>query len=176
MAASTARCRRTQRRVRYSTLGGRGRFRTILLMAMQNLIANDLRNASRQKRAGRAIHEQIATTQTPETLFEQKWAHAVLAAAITELEREHRAKGRADRFAVMRPLLSIRHDGDTAALAVQLNVTPVNFRKLLHGFRQRFGEIVRKEVARMVSDPSEVDDELAYLIRMLGEASMSNDE
>jgi len=48
--------------------------------------------------------------------------------------------------------------------------------KLLHGFRHRFGEIVREEVARLVSDPSEVDDELAYLIRMLGEASMSNDE
>ena len=152
----------------------RGRFRTFLLNAMQNFIANDKRDAARQKRGGGAEHdtidihtESITTAQTPETIFEQKWAQAVIAAAITELENEHRAKGRADRFAVMRPLLSVRHDGDTAALAAQLNVTPVNFRKLLHGFRQRFGELVREEVARLVSDPSEIDDELRHLMAAL---------
>jgi hypothetical protein len=37
----------------------------------------------------------------------------------------------------------------------------VNFRKLLQSFRQRFGELVRQEISRLVSDPSEVDDELA---------------
>lgn len=152
----------------------RGRFRTFLLNAIQNFIANDRRDATRLKRGGGASHEaienhtnEIATSQTPETLFEQKWAQAVIAAAIAELETEHQAKGRADRFAVMRPLLSIRHDGDTAALAAQLNVTLVNFRKLLQGFRQRFGELVRQEISRLVSDPSEIDDELAHLMRAL---------
>lgn len=152
----------------------RGRFRTFLLNAMQNFIANDKRDAARQKRGGGAEHDTIdihtdnlATTQTPETLFEQKWAQAVIAAAITELENEHRAKGRTDRFEVLRPLLSVRHDGNTADLAAQLNVTTMNFRKLLHGFRQRFGELVREEVARLVSDPSEIDDELEHLMRAL---------
>lgn len=153
----------------------RGRFRTFLLMTMQNFIANELRNAARLKRGGGAGHEaiedhsdQIVTTETPETLFEQKWAQAVIATAITQLEEEHHAKGRAERFAVMRPLLAVRHDGDTAALAAELSVTPMNFRKLLHGFRQRFGELVREEVARLVSDPSEVDDEITHLMRALG--------
>lgn len=153
----------------------RGRFRTFLLNAMQNFIANDKRDAARQKRGGGAEHDtidihtdSITTAQTPETLFEQKWAQAVIAAAITGLENEHRAKGRADRFAVMRPLLSVRHDGDTEALATQLNVTTMNFRKLLHGFRQRFGELVREEVTRLVSTPSEIDDEIAHLMRVLG--------
>ena len=153
----------------------RGHFRSFLLATMQNFIANDHRHDSRLKRGGGIQHEAIEdhsdaiiTAETPETLFDRKWAQSVVAAAIAELEAEHRSKGRADRFAVMRPLLSIRHDGDTAAMAAQLNVTPVNFRKLLHGFRQRFGELVREEVARLVSDPSEVDDELSYLMRALG--------
>ena len=152
----------------------RGRFRTFLLQAMQNFILNDLRDAARQKRGGGAAHENVedhanalATPQTPETLFEQKWAQAVVTAAVTELENEHRSKGRADRFEVMRPLLSIRHDGDTAALAESLNLSVANFRKLLHGFRQRFGDLVREEVRRLVSDPAEVDDELAHLMRAL---------
>ena len=42
-----------------------------------------------------------------------------------------------------------------------------NFRKLLHGFRQRFGELVREEITRLVSDPSEVDHELAHLMKVL---------
>lgn len=152
----------------------RGRFRTFLLNAMQNFIANDKRDAARQKRGGGAEHdtidihtESITTAQTPETIFEQKWAQAVIAAAISELENEHRAKGRADRFDVMRPLLSVRHDGDTAALAESLNVSVANFRKLLQGFRQRFGDLVREEIRRLVRDPAEVDDELAYLMRAL---------
>ena len=153
----------------------RGRFRTFLLCAMQNFIQNHRRDAARHKRGGDSEHEnlddhteQITTPHTPETLFEQKWAQSVIAAAITELEREHRAKGRADRFEIMRPLLAVRHNGETAALADKLSVTPMNFRKLLHGFRQRFGELVRQEITRLVSDPSEVDDELLYLMRVLG--------
>lgn len=152
----------------------RGRFRTFLLCAMQNMIANDQRDAARLKRGGGAAHESLddhpdasATTQTPESLFEQKWAQSVIAAAITELENEHKAKGRGDRFTVMRPLLSVRHDGETEALANSLNVSVANFRKLLQGFRQRFGDLVREEIRRLVSDPSEVDDELAYLMRAL---------
>ncbi len=153
----------------------RGRFRTFLLCAMQNFIANDHRDAARQKRGGGFQHEaiedhadQIATSQTPEKLFAQKWAQAVVASAISELEAEYAANGRAARFEVMRQLLTVRHDGDTAALAAQLGVTTMNFRKILHGFRQRFGELVREEVARLVSDPAEVDDELAYLMQALG--------
>ncbi|MCX6854647.1 MAG: ECF-type sigma factor [Verrucomicrobia bacterium] len=155
----------------------RGRFRTFLLNAMQNYMANDRRDANRQKRGSGAEHtaiedhaDDIHTTQTPETLFEKKWAQAVVAAAITTLENEYRAKGRADRFEVMRPLLSTRSEGDSAALAAQLDVTTMNFRKLLHGFRQRFGELVREEVARLVSDPSEVDDELTHLMKALQSA------
>ena len=153
----------------------RGRFRTFLLNAMQNFIANHHRDTTRLKRGGGVAHESVedhidslSSGHTPETIFEQKWAQAVIAAAVSELEAEHRAKGRADRFEVMRPLLSVRHDGETNIFAEQLGVTPGNFRKLLHGFRQRFGELVREEVRRLVSDPSEVDDELAHLMKALG--------
>jgi hypothetical protein len=34
-------------------------------------------------------------------------------------------------------------------LAARLNATPVNFRKLLQSFRQRFGELVRQEISRL---------------------------
>jgi RNA polymerase sigma factor (sigma-70 family) len=152
----------------------RGRFRTFLLSAMQHFIANHHRDATRQKRGGGSAHDDIedhahhlADQETPERIFERRWAESVIAAGITALEAEHQSKGQMERFTVFRPLLSVRHDGDTDALAAQLNVSTANFRKLLHLFRRRFGDLVREEVRSLVSDESEVDDELMYLMRSL---------
>ena len=152
----------------------RGRFRTFLLHAMQNFIANHYRDAKRLKRGGAVAHENVddyantlSTEQTPETLYDQKWAQALITSAIIELENEYRTKGWVNRFATMRPLLSVRHEGDATALAESLNVSVANFRKLLQQFRQRFGVLVREEVRRLTNDPSEVDDELAHLMRAL---------
>jgi hypothetical protein len=34
--------------------------------------------------------------------------------------------------------------------------------------RQRYGELVREEIAHTVANPSEVQDELRYLIELIG--------
>ncbi len=155
----------------------RGRFRTFMLHAMRNFIANDRRDASRLKRGGpEALHldlddasheRELTTSETPETIYEQKWAQAVIAAAVERLRLEYEQAGHAARFAVMRPLLSVRNDGDTEAMAAGLGVSVANFRKLLHHFRHRFGDLVREEVRHLVTDPADVDDEIAHLMRAL---------
>ena len=38
----------------------------------------------------------------------------------------------------------------------------------LHRMRRRFGELLRREVARTVNDPDEVDEEIRYLFDVLG--------
>jgi RNA polymerase sigma-70 factor (ECF subfamily) len=38
----------------------------------------------------------------------------------------------------------------------------------LHRMRRRFGELLRKEVARTVNDPAEGDEEIRYLFDGLG--------
>lgn len=152
----------------------RGRFRTFLLHSLQNFIINEHRDASRQKRGGDVEHHDIedvahelATHSTPETIYEQKWAQAVLAAALDRMRSEFESAGHALRFQVMRPLLSARTEGDAEPLAAQLGATVSNFRKLLHHFRRRFGEHIRNEVRRLVANPADVDDEIAYLMKVL---------
>jgi len=39
----------------------------------------------------------------------------------------------------------------------------------IHRMRRRFGDLVRKQVARTVSDPKEMEDELRHLIAILGQ-------
>jgi RNA polymerase sigma-70 factor (ECF subfamily) len=38
----------------------------------------------------------------------------------------------------------------------------------VHRLRQRYGELVREEIAHTVADPAAVQDELRYLIRLIG--------
>ena len=41
----------------------------------------------------------------------------------------------------------------------------------VHRLRQRYREIVRREIARTVSAPHEIDEELRYLCNVLAEAA-----
>ncbi len=41
----------------------------------------------------------------------------------------------------------------------------------VHRLRQRYREIVRREVARTVSSPHEIDEELRYLCNVLAQAT-----
>ena len=43
-----------------------------------------------------------------------------------------------------------------------------NARQAAHRMRKRYRALLREEVARTVADPSEVDEELAYLFESLG--------
>jgi RNA polymerase sigma-70 factor (ECF subfamily) len=38
----------------------------------------------------------------------------------------------------------------------------------IHRLRRRFGEVLRAEIAQTVSHPDEVQDELRYLMRVVG--------
>ena len=49
----------------------------------------------------------------------------------------------------------------------QLRLSDGALRTALSRLRSRFRELVRAEVARLLDDPAEVDDELAHLLRVL---------
>ncbi len=96
----------------------RGRFRTLLLAAMKNFLANDWRDSQRLKRGGgveflawdsleleRRYALEPADGETPESLFERRWAHAVVATALESLATEMASDGTVDRFAALKRFL-----------------------------------------------------------------------
>ena len=52
-------------------------------------------------------------------------------------------------------------------MAARLNIPPAALRKLLLNVRRRYREVLRSEVAQTAADPSETDEELRYLYRLL---------
>ena len=54
-----------------------------------------------------------------------------------------------------------------AAMAEQLGMTEGAVKVAIHRLRQRYGELLRSEVAQTVSTPAEVNEELRYLVSVL---------
>ncbi|MEN9573642.1 MAG: hypothetical protein RL514_1497 [Verrucomicrobiota bacterium] len=160
----------------------RGRFRTFLLGALKNFLANDWRDAHRLKRGGGAellswdgldpasrYALEPAIDDPPEALFDRRWAQAVVTTALNRLEGEMRREGTADRCSTLKPFLQGGGDADSyAAVAVRLGLSVAATKSAIFRLRRRYAELIREEVAQTVESSSEVEAEIQYLITLLG--------
>lgn len=162
----------------------RGRFRSFLLAALKNHVANERDRARAQKRGGGAVPLSLdardaearlaldPTDRRPsEKSFEREWALALLDRAMARLAAEQARVGKRELFEALRPQLS-GADGESAPqadLARRLSVTENALRVALHRMRRRYGELVRDEIAQTVGDPADVEREMRDLFEALGE-------
>jgi RNA polymerase sigma-70 factor (ECF subfamily) len=159
----------------------KGRFRTYLLVALKNFLATEWRRGQTARRGGgqaivsweelqaeeRFAHEPVSEV-TPESLYEQRWALAVMELAMERLRGEFHAAGKAEQFDRLKPFLSSEgNKADYAALAGQLGVTAGAVSVAVHRLRRRFGEVLRAVVATTVAAPDEVEDEVRLLAGVL---------
>lgn len=161
---------------------GKGRFRSFLLASMKHLLANEWRRAQRQKRGGGAAHFSLdaagaedryrldpADELTPERIFDRRWAETVLDAVTGRLQGEFSEAGMSERFDVLKAFLIA---GDAAAsyaqTAARLNLTESAVKAAIYRLRQRYGELLRAEIAHTVSGPREMQEELRHFLAVLG--------
>jgi RNA polymerase sigma factor (sigma-70 family) len=160
----------------------KGRFRSFLKVVLRYYLSHEWRRERTQKRGGGQpplaldyLHGETeyklepVDDQTPEIAFEQRWARTLLARVFEQLRGQMEgATGRA-RFRRLEPLLTGQSDGRPhKQVAAELEMSESAVKVTLHRMRRRFGELLRKEVARTVNDPGEVDEEIRYLFDVLG--------
>jgi DNA-directed RNA polymerase specialized sigma24 family protein len=120
----------------------KGRFRSFLLASFQNFTAMERRRADTEKRGGRAqmirIDWQDAEGKiafepkdplTPETVYDARWALALLCRATRRLEQEQAALDKAEAFCTLRLFLGdqgVRAGLSYEAAAQALNVYPAH--------------------------------------------------
>jgi RNA polymerase sigma-70 factor (ECF subfamily) len=106
----------------------------------------------------------------PDRVFERHWALNVTARALERVRAEYEVRGQSELFDSLRPLLTSDSPGAAAAEspADEGPADPAR-RTALHRARKRFAEALRKEIRETVSDSSDVDDELRFLLRALTE-------
>jgi RNA polymerase sigma factor (sigma-70 family) len=161
----------------------KGRFRTFLLAMLDYFLAREWSRAHRQKRGGQftfvSLDEQSPEQryrldpldhETPEKQFERQWALTILKQTMNALESECLADGKAALFQEVRSLLSGERDGAPyTEIARRLGMNEGAVRVAAHRLRQRYGELLREEIAQTVSDQENVDEEMRYLLEVLSE-------
>jgi RNA polymerase sigma-70 factor (ECF subfamily) len=165
----------------------RGRFRAFLTASLRNFMTNEVRNARASKRGGGALPLSLESPletegtlrladlashdDTPERAFDRAWALAVLERALGRLRREQEQAGKAAAFQRLRPLLTQQATEPLRGVAEELGTTEGALKVALHRLRQRYGELLREEVAGTLSDPAEVEDELRALFAALAQGN-----
>jgi RNA polymerase sigma-70 factor (ECF subfamily) len=160
----------------------RGRFRCFLLAALNHFLANEWNKAQAQKRGGdrpqlcfdTAMGEQLYGRDgnhelNAEELYERTWALQFLEQVRTRLRQTFAQEGKADRFDALERFLPGEEDPPSyAQAAAQLGVPEGTLKSEVHRLKRRYGELLRQEVAHTVASPGQIDDELRYLVRVLG--------
>lgn len=160
----------------------RGRFRTFLLAAAENFLRNDWARRQTLKRGGgisfvsfdanaaetRYLREP-AEGETPEKLFDRRWAVSLLETVMEQLRAEFAKAGEERKFEALEVFLSgEKRPASHEEVAVKLNLSEGAVRVAIHRLRQRYGELLRKEIAATLANPQDVDDELRHLLAVLG--------
>ncbi len=156
----------------------RGRFRTFLLTAFDNFLANEYDRASALKRGGglefiswsdaESNIEPRALSSPIERQFDRDWARTVLARALGRLEQEFTQDGKQQQFAALAPFLTQPPGpGDYERIALHIGVRASLMATIVSRLRRRFRELVRMEIASTVVTVTEVDEEFSYLVDLV---------
>jgi DNA-directed RNA polymerase specialized sigma24 family protein len=160
----------------------RGRFRTFLLTALENYLANEWDKANRQKRGGgqqflslehaggaEAGYQLLPSDMaSPDQLYERRWAHAVLEAVLRRLREEFDGGAGTSRFDVLKEFLfSDRGEISYADAAGRIGLSESATKSAIYRLRQRYGQLFADEIAQTVERPEDVDDEIRHLLAVL---------
>ena len=154
----------------------RGRFRTLLLVALRNFLHDQHAQAHALKRGAlRAIGyddalERLAGGESPEQAFTRAWLGTVLAHAMRRLEQEWERAGKHEQFERLAALL-VEHAGasELRELAVATGVRSNTLAVQAHRMRTRLRQLVRLELLQTVGSSEALEQELADLRKVLDE-------
>ena len=161
----------------------RGRFRTFLLTCVERFLNGERRKRKTLKRGGqytfRALDEmqaegwyeaEVSDGLSPEKLYDRRWALTLLDDTYKHLEKEFNAAGKRVQFEALQTFLS-GSKGDEhsyADLGRRLGISENAARQAAFRLRARYGEVLRARVAETVSDPKELEAEMAHLLAAVG--------
>ncbi len=156
---------------------GEGRFRSFLLSALEHFLAAEWNRAHRQKRGGQFTFISLdevspekryqlepVDEMTPEKIYDRRWAMTVLDQALAALRSECRAGGKDDLFAELSPVLcGDKTEAPYAEIGARLVLSEGAVKSAAHRLRERYGELVRHEIAQTVNSPDQLEQELSHL-------------
>ena len=163
----------------------RGRFRSLVLKALQNFLRDAEAKRRARKRGGDvqfvswddwmseapshfSISQQESERWSAERIFDVRWAATAVERALSQLGEECEKRGRRRVFDMLSPCLAAeREDVSYSKFSKALGIPEGSVKRLVHQMRVRYRALLREEVGLTVEKPDEIDDELRYLCAVL---------
>jgi RNA polymerase sigma factor (sigma-70 family) len=155
----------------------RGRFRSYLLGALKNFLADYQAHEQARMRggefqflplsfaSGEERYLQCPENLSPEALYERQWALALIGRVLDVMRAEQVAGGRAPLFDRLKGFLTA--DADYRQAAATLGMQEGTVRVMVHRLRRRYRDLLTAEIVETVAEPGEVQREIRYLIGVL---------
>ena len=157
----------------------KGRFRSFIMTSLKFFVADEGDRDRAQKRGGGTVEplefpsgeeryqREPAHDETPERIFERRWALSLIDRVVEKLREEFVHHGRPEHFERLKVFLLGQSDTPYAALAREINTSEGALKVAIHRLRKRYRELFRQEIADTVADPTEVESELRFLAAVL---------
>jgi RNA polymerase sigma factor (sigma-70 family) len=155
----------------------RGKFRSFLLTAFKHFLSKQRDRARARKRGGGRVPLTLdfqagehryslepADQTTPETLFERRWALAILEQALARLREEMVGAGKEKHFECLKQALEGEGPQEPyARIGLELGISEPAVKVAVYRLRRRYQELLRAEIRQTVASPDQIDDELRDL-------------
>ena len=157
----------------------KGMFRAFILTSLKFFLADEADRHRAQKRGGgNVLSLEISSgeeryqrdpghNETPERIFERRWALSMLDRVIDRLRAEFVQHGRLDHFNRLKVFLLDQAETPYAALAREMGTSEGALKLAVHRLRKRYRDLFRQEIAETVADPADVESELRFLTSAL---------
>jgi DNA-directed RNA polymerase specialized sigma24 family protein len=160
----------------------KGRFRSFLITSLKWFLANEWDRAKAEKRGGNAItfsvDEEVAEarfqaeavgTVTPENAFDRQFARTILERVMSTIKAEFDQDGQGRFEKLSSHVFGKSGVGFYADTAKELGLSEGGVKSAVRRMRLRCGELFRLEITQTVALVEEIDDEIRYLLSLLGE-------
>jgi RNA polymerase sigma factor (sigma-70 family) len=159
----------------------RGRFRSYLLGAFKHFLAHDRDRVQALKRGG-GVHwvcvdpgsdgaksaSSPVDLRTPDRVYDERWAAALLERVLGRLRQEFAESGRGELFDWFKGFLVGQPvEGGYAGVASKLGMTEGAAKMTVTRLRDRYRRLLRAEVVQTLVHAEDVDDELHQLLAIL---------
>jgi RNA polymerase sigma factor (sigma-70 family) len=158
----------------------KGRLRAYLLTALQRFLINWQRGQQHRLRElkvdtetllmhaeNRYRQENFSDHDTPDRIYQRKWAAELMETVLQRLQSEYEQKNRVDLFQALRPVLisggSLKDEG-SADVAAGLGMKPGAVRVALMRMLRDYRRLLRDEIVRTVQNPDEAKEEFQELL------------
>jgi RNA polymerase sigma factor (sigma-70 family) len=163
----------------------KGRFRSYLLASLQNFLCSAQREERTIKRGGlctfisldaQAVEERYQlepaddSALSAEQMFDARWALTLLNRAMTSVQAQYVARGKGKIFETLKSFLPSGNKAEPGCYqeaAMTLGVSEASVNTLIHRLRQQYSAALRVEVARTLSEPAAVEEEIHLLCEAL---------